>query len=272
MGVKLNEMKDELETLKTLISEETEKMKILEENIKAEELKIKEKNKDKCIEICLDAIIVGASGLTMHHGSIAPYTHGYYINDRNSLVDKSYCNSVYSNEGFEDIAKNLYEYFCNKKNWTYDDFKALKKESDKLWKKLPEAYTPDYYVPDRVSGKSDYILHGNYIANGYEDNGFADIVNGRCYGTYSSYTTTTECELARELIVLKGFCPDGLLDSKRPEFKRLVEKVYKRHGIDSDLSDLDAWAKRNPTRCMSNKDCFISKEQLQEKNKDDLDR
>lgn len=267
MGVKLNEMKDELETLKTLISEETEKMKILEENIKAEELKIKEKNKDKCIEICLDAIIVGASGLTMHHGSIAPYTHGYYINDRNSLVDKSYCNSVYSYKGFEDIAKNLYEYFCNKKNWTYDDFKALKKESDKLWKKLPDSYNPEVYVPD----KNKY-LHGNHIANGYETDGFYNIVSGKCGGTYASNTTSLQCDLAIELIVLKGFCPDGLLGSERPEFKKLVERVYKRHGIDSDLSDLDAWAKRNPTRCMANKDCFISKEQLQEKNKDDLER
>lgn len=267
----LKEMQKEHDNLKTLIEQETEKLKVLEENIKAEESRQKEQHKGECIDICLDAIIVGASDLNIRHGSIAPYTTGYYINDRgNSPVEHGYCNKVTSQGGIYQTAVNLYSYLVDKKNWTYDNFKELKKESDKLWDSLPKAYTPDYYVHD--DGK---YLHGNHIADGYEADGFADIVKGGCGGTYSSMTTSTQNELARELIVLKGFCPDGYLISSNTctvnvkitqiELdKKLVESVYKRHGIDSDLSDLDEWAKRNPTRCMPDKDCFISKEQCSE--------
>lgn len=205
-----------------------------------------EAHKEKlCCAILLDAIIVGIDDFRIRHGMIGPYMHGYEV--RKIGVS---C----SGDWMTNMPKLLYKFLTVKKGWDTENFKQLKNEVAAKWVELPTDYNPDTHAPSKE------YLHGNYIANGYETDGFFNIVAGRCGGTYSSMTTTTQNELSKQLVVLRGFCPDGYMFMQSSDFS--IEKVtefYKRHGIDSDLSDLDMWAKRNPTRCMANKTCFVSR-------------
>lgn len=191
--------------------------------------------------ILLDAMIIGAGGFTVRHGMSAPYTNEYMV--KHDMFKNCYCAPVACNSNWmEKLPELLYAYLVDDKNWTDEQFADLKAETDKAWAEFPVDYHPDEYEP------SDEYLHGRHIANGYERDGFANIVRGKCFGTYSSYTTSMQNELAKQLIVLKGFCPDVYLENGELSMSEL-SKVYARHGIDNDLSDMNEWCKRNPTRC-----------------------
>ena len=216
----------------------------LKKKIVANEQTLLTKYKDEHIAICLDALIVGAAGLQVRHGEYAPYSTAYYVGGPNNIVKDGFCRTVYSTR-FEELPTALYNYLI-KCEWKHHDFLELKEKTDEKWASLPSCYTPDFYKT-----KDNAYLHDHHIANGYETDGFDNIVAGRLGGTYSSWTTGSQNDLSRELIALKGYCTEYYL-AKFPKKIPLFEQVFKRHGLDSDFSDLNAWAKRNPTRCMSN--------------------
>lgn len=198
----------------------------------------------------LDAMIVGAGGFRVKHGMIAPYTHGYTV--KHDMFSKCYCDPVTcSSNWMKELPERLFNYLTKQEGWTdYGRFEKLAEETKIAWNNLPTDYDP------RTYSETDSIRR--HVANGYETDGFYNIVKGNCFGTYSTCTTGNQNDLAKELIVLKGFCPD-VYSFNHELSKETLEEVYKRHGIDSDLSDMEAWAKRNPTRCGSNKSYYISR-------------
>lgn len=131
--------------------------------------------------------------------------------------------AICSSNWMKELPDKLYDYFSGICNWTDKDFEQLQNETD----------------------------------------GFSEIALGHCKGDYSSYTTCSQNALAMILIAFKGYCPEVILNSSEfsPTLRIKLEEVYSRHNIDSNLSDLDAWAKRNPTRCCSNSQYYISKEE-----------
>ena len=241
----------QLKKMQTQLDKKTKEVVRLQTESAALEKEIKAETEAECINICLDAIIVGTDNLRARHGESAPYSHSYYVNSHNSLIAHAFCEPVTAHE-FSDLPEALYRYFC-KQGWTYEQFLNLKKRSDKLWEDLPTSYTPNFYKTNDPNE-----LHSHHIANGYETDGFDNIVKGYLGGTYSSCTTASQNSLSRTLIALKGFCTEYYL-SNHPEQKDMFAAVFARHSIDSDLSDLNAWAKRNPTRCMSSNPNYIGK-------------
>ena len=223
-----------------------EKIESLKAQLAAQKAAEEEIMKEKCVKICLDALIVGTDNLRARHGEVAPYSRAYYVaSGKGSPIEREFCEPVTA-KTFEELPAALYYYLKNEKQWKMEDFASLSRRTNKLWKALPETYTPEYYSS---RNPSEY-LHRNYIANGYETNGFDDIVKGKCSGTYSSFTTGSQNNLSAKLIALKGYCVDYYL-KQHPEEKPLFKEVFKRHGIDCRLVDLNKWAMRNPTRCMS---------------------
>lgn len=208
----------------------------------------------------IDAIIVGA-GLKVIHSEVAPYTTGYAIVKEAKNSNKRDYVASYTGEvhGYVDLFNQLSEqafYGLLKKGWVKQDFEELFKESDKAWGDLPKEYTPNkYYAQNRGE------LH---VANGYETDGFNDIVMGRCHGVYSTWTTTSQNKLSETLIMLKGYCPDVYFSRNKWDIDGknmtgimpFVEQIYKRHGIDSDLSNLEEWSRRNPSRCGVDNPCY----------------
>ncbi len=262
---------EKIDKLKSRIASDTEKVEKLEASLAKKRASVLKSTEKECIDICLDALVVGAYDMQLKHGMTAPYSHSFYVSekkmaerintDTKNPIESGFCRTVTGNSLFE-MPKNLYKYLTEKKGWSYPEFKALKEETDKLFKALPDDYTPDLYKTPANSWDR------GHIANGYENDGFDSIVRGKCHGTYSSMTTASQNDLAEFLIVCKGFCPDYYFNNNRSGFNgaysdsiKLVEGVYERHGIDPDLSDLSAWAERNPTRCMSDRPGFISRDE-----------
>lgn len=259
----MNDIK-KLQQRKELVVKELEKISVAKENAEemlstlnkqysSKEKELKEinvlsyaLNRDKWHDMLLDTIIVGTRDIKVHHGMIAPYQHGY------TIEGKAICSSNWMKE----LPDKLYDYFSGICNWTDKDFEQLQNETERLWNELPLSYNPEVY-------KKDENAYRGYIANGYETDGFSEIALGHCKGDYSSYTTCSQNALAMILIAFKGYCPEAILNSSEfsPTLRSKLEEVYSRHNIDSNLSDLDAWAKRNPTRCCSNSQYYISKEE-----------
>ena len=274
---KMSKKQEQIDKLKNRIASDTEKVNKLEASLQKKNSFILKATEEECINICLDALVVGAYDMKAKNGSIAPYTTGYYVTpaykeripDTKNPIEHTFCASVTGNK-FEDLPKNLYKYLTEKKNWGYADFKKLKDETDRLFNELPTDYTPDFYK--RPANSWDR----GHIADGYETNGFDNIVKRRCGGDWSSMTTCAQNDLSVLLTVCKGFCPDYYFanynyDYDKNEKIEMVKGIYERHGIDSDLSDLNEWALRNPTRCMSDKECFISREERShEEDRDDI--
>ena len=264
---KMAHQQEKIDKLKSRIASDTEKVEKLEASLAKKRASVLKSTEKECIDICLDALVVGAGNMFLQHGDIAPYTTGYYVSDDEMYISKQgkskidnpighgFCRSVTS-QHLSEIPKTLYKYLTEQKGWSYPEFMALKEETDRLFNELPTDYTPNFYVSPVNSWER------GHIANGYEENGFDNIVLRRCQGTYSSMTTGSQNDLSVFLIVCKGFCPDQYLIGKGYCIERkMIEGIYERHGFDSDFSDLYAWAERNPTRCMSNKSCFISREE-----------
>lgn len=259
----MNDIK-KLQQRKELVAKELEKISVAKENAEkmlftlnkqysSKEKELKEindlsyaLNRDKWHDMLLDTIIIGTRDIKVHHGMIAPHQHGY------TIEGKVICSSNWMKE----LPDKLYDYFFGVCNWTDKDFEQLQNETEKLWNELPLSYNPEVY-------KKDENAYRGYIANGYETDGFSEIALGHCKGDYSSYTTCSQNALAMILIAFKGYCPEAILNSSEfsPTLRIKLEEVYSRHNIDSNLSDLDAWAKRNPTRCCSNSQYYISKEE-----------
>lgn len=248
---------NEIEKKKAEIEKMQEEIKVLESEI--DNIKEQENLYEKYKDTLLDAMIYGVDGFRVRHTTVAPYEHGYCVSNR-KLYGDIFCEPVTcSSEWMENLPKELYKYLVEKKGWTADDFDELQERTLDAIDEMPVAYNPEGNSP------SDKYLHGNYIANGYENDGFSHIVKGHCHGTYSSYTTSKQNQLAIDLIVLKGFCPDYYFTKRETTLTvETVEKFYKRHGINSDLSDLSAWAKMNRTRCCDTNEYYQSKKEYYE--------
>lgn len=244
----------EIEQKKTQIEKLNKEIEALRNDIIAindKELKFLEYK-----DMLLDALIVGADNFKVRHHEIAPYTTGFSV-EHPSI--KGYCAPVYCyKDWYKELPKNLYTYLTDELNWGEKQFEELKIKTDDAWGSLPLGYEPDAFEPEKNS------LHGHHIANGYETDGFSEIVKGRCGGTYSSYTTSRQNDLARELIVLKGYCADGFIKGNGDNLStptnlpvNVIKDVYARHHLDNDFNDMKEWAKRNPSNCMDTNECFI---------------
>ncbi len=250
MDMNQNEMKSldeqiaELEKLNQQMEALQSEIESRKAEIEAQQKAKEDAQKQKYLNICLDAIIVGTDNFKARHGSIAPYTNGYYIQSHNNVIKREFCEPVTASS-FEKLPEVLYHYLKNIAGWTDKDFAGLKRRTDADWKALPKSYTPNYYQT-----QSSEYLHGHHIATGYEIDGFDNIVKERLGGTYSSMTTGSQNDLAVKLIALKGYCTEYYLQ-QHPKEKPFFKEVFKRHGIDCRLGDLNKWAERNPSRCMS---------------------
>ena len=202
-------------------------------------------------DLLLDAMIIGAK-FTVRHGMIAPYSHGYYVTSE--YVKEGFCRTIScGNPWYEYLPKMTYDYLI-KNGWGDKEFKQLQKDVDEAWAAFPTDYNATEYTPDRQK-----YLHGNHVANGYETDGFANIIEGRCGGTYSSCTTSTQNDLSRELIILKGFGFDYYAKHQHILPKELIIEVYSRHNLTWDFDDVDGWCKKNPTRCMPESRYFVNR-------------
>lgn len=200
-------------------------------------------------DILLKAIITGTD-FKIRHGSIAPYETGYMI--VSDYVTDNFCKSVTYNgdEWWKGITDKLYNYLISQKNWTAKEFDDLEKHVKKAVKNLPTSYNPDRYGPDNS-------LHGHHIADGYERDGFKNIVLGRCHGTWSSSTTCAQNDLAVALCILRGFGADYYLKHKNRNAALaiipigLIEYMYRSFGILNADEHLDNnWLDANPDRCV----------------------
>ena len=208
-------------------------------------------------DLLLDAMIVGADDFKVRHHEIAPYTTGFSVSHPSI---KGFCAPVYCYEKwYEELPKKLYTYLTDKLNWGEKEFAELKIKTEDAWFSLPFGYEPEAFEAEKKNA-----LHGHHIANGYETDGFSEIIKGYCGGTYSSWTTSTQNDLSRELIVLKGYCADGFIKGSGDDLScptglpvDVIKDVYARHNLDNDFSDMKEWAKRNPTYCMDTNECFI---------------
>lgn len=271
----MDELKRKERQLEKLLSETS----TLEQEIKAIKEQRQQEEESKYTAICLDALIVGTYGMKVKNGSIAPYSTGNYVtpnyeNGKNpdNPVKKSFCASVSSSGNWiETLPKELYKYLKNI-GWTNKEFNKLKADTDKLWDELPTAYTPDFYKKPANSWDR------GYIANGYETDGFDNIIKGYCEGDYSSYTTNEQNSISRDLILLKGYCIDYCfknlrsIDTNNKEIMsdvkinnnrislQQIKEIWDRHGLDTDFTNMEEWYKRNPTRLMPNNEYYISKE------------
>lgn len=226
----LKTLQTQKEKLKTKQTEITNKLKELET-----------KREDFCKDILLQAIVTGTE-FTIRHGETAPYSHGYYI--QSPHVKDGYCNAVTCKDPwYENIVPTLYQYL----KWSDDQYTELAKKVKQSWRKQPKTYHRDMHGPD------PHAIHGHHIANGYETDGFLHIVQGHCGGTYSSWTTSSQNLLARELCILRGFGADYYL-AQPSVFDipiELIESMYQAQGILGPNEPLDdVWCQNHPERCV----------------------
>lgn len=242
--------KETISTLQAQIADLQKKVKIAETELNGFIDKVNVAKE----QVLLNAMIHGAD-FQVRHGMTAPYTHRYYVTylpNRKFLCD--FCEKITTNydNWWNHLPAKLRK-FLDENGWTEEKYNELQKKTEIIVKNLPKKYNPNEYAP------SDKYLHGNHIANGYEVDGFSNIVRGRCGGTYASWTTGTQNELSKQLIVLRGFCADtdNIEYARKTGFWDLVKKVYAMNHMDaahisSDLSvRMNDWAKANPTRCLS---------------------
>ena len=188
-----------------------------------------------------DALIIG-SDFQIKHGSVAPYSHGYYVISK--YVGDGFCRSVTCSEHWlSSIPEVLYDYLL-KTGWTDEDFLALKERVDTAWTNRNESYEKDIYATDGYS---------RHIADGYETDGLNQIVSGRCPGTWSNYTTSTQNNTAEELIILRGYCTDYYMDHRQHFCHIKPEDLYDillRHEDIKDNTDwnLISYIKDHPNR------------------------
>lgn len=185
--------------------------------------------KTESLTILQDALIIGCDFL-IRHGSIAPYTHGYFVISK--YVKDGFCRSVTCSEHWLSAMPEVLYNYLTKAGWTDEDFQSLKTRVDAEWAKRNESYEKDIYKNDTYS---------HYTANGYEKDGLNQIVSGQCEGNWSTYTTNTQNELAEELIILRGYCTDYYLGDKQPCCHIKPEElsaILLRH---EDVEDAENW-------------------------------
>ena len=200
--------------------------------------------KNESLTILQDALIIGCDFL-IRHGSIAPYTHGYFVISK--YVKDGFCRSVTCSEHWLSAMPEVLYNYLTKAGWTDEDFQSLKTRVDAEWAKRNESYEKDIYKNDTYS---------HYTANGYEKDGLNQIVSSQCHGTWSNCTTTTQNDTAEELIILRGYCTDYYLDDRHKFHHIKPEDLYDillRHEDveDAENWDLKQYMKDHPNRMYS---------------------
>ncbi len=237
LNEKITEIKTTIEKSERIINENTRKIN-----------KYKE-------DILLNAMIHGAD-FKVRHGMTGPYEYGYYatyIPNRSYLQNYSEQIKTSSGEWWKILPEKLREYLDNKKHWTLEQYQYIKAKTEIIISKLPKSYNPETYK------QTDPYNH--HVANGYETDGFSNILSGKCSGTYSSCTTTSQNELSRQLIVLRGYCADVnnfYTDiNLNTSFWNLAKNIYKLNKMDYENISVNQetrktkWAKNNPTKCLN---------------------
>lgn len=185
--------------------------------------------KNESLTILQDALIIGCDFL-IRHGSIAPYTHGYFVISK--YVKDGFCRSVTCSEHWLSAMPEVLYNYLTKAGWTDEDFQSLKTRVDAEWAKRNESYEKDIYKNDTYS---------HYTANGYEKDGLNQIVSSQCHGTWSNYTTTTQNDTAEELIILRGYCTDYYLDDRHKFHHIKPEDLYDILLRHEDVEDAENW-------------------------------
>lgn len=185
--------------------------------------------KNKSLTILQDALIIGCDFL-IRHGSIAPYTHGYFVISK--YVKDGFCRSVTCSEHWLSAMPEVLYNYLTKAGWTDEDFQSLKTRVDAEWAKRNESYEKDIYKNDTYS---------HYTANGYEKDGLNQIVSSQCHGTWSNCTTTTQNDTAEELIILRGYCTDYYLDDRHKFHHIKPEDLYDILLRHEDVEDTENW-------------------------------
>lgn len=185
--------------------------------------------KNESLTILQDALIIGCDFL-IRHGSIAPYTHGYFVISK--YVKDGFCRSVTCSEHWLSAMPEVLYNYLTKAGWTDEDFQSLKTRVDAEWAKRNESYEKDIYKNDDYS---------HYTANGYEKDGLNQIVSSQCHGTWSNYTTTTQNDTAEELIILRGYCTDYYLDDRNKFHHIKPEDLYDILLRHEDVEDAENW-------------------------------
>lgn len=186
-------------------------------------------NKTESLTTLQDALIIGCDFL-IRHGSIAPYTHGYFVISK--YVKDGFCRSVTCSEHWLSAMPEVLYNYLTKAGWNDEDFQSLKTRVDAEWAKRNESYEKDIYKNDTYS---------HYTANGYEKDGLNQIVSSQCHGTWSNCTTTTQNDTAEELIILRGYCTDYYLGDRQPCCHIKPEElsaILLRH---EDVEDAENW-------------------------------
>lgn len=197
--------------------------------------------KNESLTILQDALIIGCDFL-IRHGSIAPYTHGYFVISK--YVKDGFCRSVTCSEHWLSAMPEVLYNYLTKAGWTDEDFQSLKTRVDAEWAKRNESYEKDIYKNDTYS---------HYTANGYEKDGLNQIVSSQCHGTWSNCTTTTQNDTAEELIILRGYCTDYYLGDRQPcchiKPEELSAILLRHEDIeDAENWDLNQYMKDHPNR------------------------
>ena len=185
--------------------------------------------KNESLTILQDALIIGCDFL-IRHGSIAPYTHGYFVISK--YVKDGFCRSVTCSEHWLSAMPEVLYNYLTKAGWTDEDFQSLKTRVDAEWAKRNESYEKDIYKNDTYS---------HYTANGYEKDGLNQIVSSQCHGTWSNYTTTTQNDTAEELIILRGYCTDYYLDDRHKFHHIKPEDLYDILLRHENVEDAENW-------------------------------
>lgn len=196
-------------------------------------------------DILLNALIAGGTFRT-GHGMIAPYTHGYYVRTTGSR------DTIATGGNWKKgLVNELYKNLTEKQGWTDENFEQLKKQNEEIFRELPDHYDVHTYDRDDRDG---------HIASGYETDGFKNIIEGRCGGTYSSMTTNDQNDLAVDLCILRGYGADYYLKHQKAFTangrlpKELVEHVYRENGLLREGEQLDEkWCRENAERCVTEK-------------------
>lgn len=186
-------------------------------------------NKTEHLKILQDALIIGCDFL-IRHGSIAPYTHGYFV--ISTYVKDGFCRAVTCSEHWLSAMPEVLYNYLTKAGWTDEDFQSLKTRVDAKWANRNESYEKDIYKNDAYS---------HYTANGYETDGLNQIVSSQCYGTWSNYTTTKQNDTAEELIILRGYCTDYYLDDRNKFHHIKPEDLYDILLRHENVEDAENW-------------------------------
>lgn len=185
--------------------------------------------KNESLTTLQDALIIGCDFL-IRHGSIAPYTNGYFV--ISTYVKDGFCRAVTCSEHWLSAMPEVLYNYLTKAGWTDEDFQSLKTRVDAKWANRNESYEKDIYKNDAYS---------HYTANGYETDGLNQIVSSQCHGTWSNYTTTTQNDTAEELIILRGYCTDYYLDDRHKFHHIKPEDLYDILLRHEDVEDAENW-------------------------------